>query len=98
LKDGWFRVLQTGLMPTKRPDISFRRIESLELPFDLADAANGGKVECLVEDYFEDCDFVQVNSDADISVMCGDTWIHQVDFKRLRMKESRLKTTGANKK
>ena len=54
------------------------------IPFNLEWARAGVAVECKIEDCYEICDFVQITSDTDISVMCGEVWIHGVDFKAMR--------------
>ena len=54
------------------------------VPFNLGWAKAGVAAECKIEGCYEICDFVQINSDTDISVMCGEVWMHGVDFKAMR--------------
>jgi hypothetical protein len=82
----------------------FRRIDSLGLPFDLEDAVNGGKIEIYMPDesgykWETAIKFAVFNVDTNrFAAMFNDNWqivgVLDSDKELLRMKESRLKTTG----
>jgi hypothetical protein len=98
-RDKWFRCKgNKSIESAISNNMPIRRIDSLELPFDFEDSVNGGLVEywngkewkCLKDVRF-------INQHKDVVF-----WIEKETFERcgkienLRMKESRLKTTGAN--
>lgn len=78
--------LQKKTAPKFYSGICYRRIESLARPFDLEDAINGGKFQL-----FYGSEWIDAELDDDILIGC-DWMLESGD--NLRMKESRLKTTG----